>query len=145
MTNTISIPQELFLSLITACHEAENSWSYQLQHAEGDIDLGHSASDPEYCKRRISDYGNLRNQLEAIEDIAVKKLNGDWICLPDGSWPNYQVNSNGDVRTLDGEIVPYTRPVMPDPTDDSEDTYILDGCTVGRYELIEAAFGETND
>jgi hypothetical protein len=68
-----------------------------------------------------------------------------WVSLPDGSYPNYQVNRAGDVRTLDGELVPYHRPPSPDPNDDTYDTYRLDhkdikNIAVGRYELIEAAF-----
>ena len=70
-----------------------------------------------------------------------------WVLLPDGSYPNYQVNRAGDVRTLDGELVPYHRPSdLYDPTEDTFDTYKLDskygkGFIVGRYELIEDAFG----
>ena len=69
-----------------------------------------------------------------------------WVSLPDGSYPNYQINRAGDVRTLNGELVPYYRPPSPDPNDDTYDTYKLDckygkGFTVGRYELIEDAFG----
>ena len=69
-----------------------------------------------------------------------------WVSLPDGSYPNYQVNRAGDVRTLDGELVPYHRPPdLYDPTENTFDTYELSSKYGGtncesRYDLIEAAF-----
>lgn len=81
----------------------------------------------------------------------MNDINDEWISLPDGSYPDYQINRAGDVRTLDGKLVPYFRPDdLYDPTEDTFDTYKLDckyakGITVGRYELIEEAFGFNKD
>jgi len=65
-----------------------------------------------------------------------------WISVPDGSWPDYQVNRLGQVRGPDGVLLAARRPhTMPDPTDDSYDSYMLDGDIVYKSDLLEVCFG----
>ena len=64
-----------------------------------------------------------------------------WVSIPDGSWPGYQVNRSGQLRDPDGVLLTPHRPRMPDPTDDSEDSYTINGSIAYKAELIELCFG----
>ena len=75
-----------------------------------------------------------------------KHASNNWRSIPDGSWPGYTVNRLGQVRNPQGELLEAYRPhTMPDPTDDSEDSYRIEGSIVYKSELLEICFNDEHN
>ena len=70
----------------------------------------------------------------------------NWRSIPDGSWPGYTVNRLGQVRNPQENYLKHiVLTLLPDPTDDSEDSYRIEGSIVYKSELLEICFNDEHN